>query len=243
MMRDAEASKVLILGGSAQARALAAIIPDAVVRLSAPDRVAQDWPVTVSVGPVTAGWLAGQGVRAVVDASHPFDTAHYFALNRAIKTLDLSHITVRRPGWRPTRRDRWTFVRDAGQGAAILPKGARVFVTTGREDMAVLRSRRGGVFLRVMAPDSGPGAGPGPLSHGRYVTGVGPFSVAQERRLLQRLGIDWLMVRDAGGAGGWPKLAAARALGLPVALIRRPAPPPGRVVPTIEEVLTWLRTI
>ncbi|HSG57060.1 MAG TPA: precorrin-6A/cobalt-precorrin-6A reductase, partial [Paracoccaceae bacterium] len=111
-------------------------------------------------------------------------------------------------------------------------------VTTGREDLSALHSLPARVFLRVMQPDPGPC----PLRHGRFVSGKGPFTVAQEQRLLRDLRIDWLIVRNAGGPGGWPKLAAARALRLPVALIRRPAPPPGLVVETIAEVMTWIAT-
>lgn len=131
------------------------------------------------------------------------------------------------------------YLHDSAAAARVIPPGARVFVTTGRADLPALRTLRATLLVRVLDADPGPF----PLPRGRFVSGTGPFTQIQEQRLLRRLRIDWLLLRDAGGPGGWPKLAAARALGLPVALIRRPAPPPGRLVTSIEEVLTWLAKI
>ena len=83
---------------------------------------------------------------------------------------------------------------------------------------------------------------PLPLRRGRFLTGEGPFTVTDEVRLLRKERIDWLLVSNAGGTGGWPKLAAARALRLPVAMIDRPRRPGGPRVSTVKEALAWLTT-
>lgn len=79
-----------------------------------------------------------------------------------------------------------------------------------------------------------------PLANGRFIYAPGPFTVAGEQALFEREKVDWVVTRNSGGDGGWPKLAAARELGLPVALIRRPPPPSVTLVETVEEVLEWV---
>lgn len=68
----------------------------------------------------------------------------------------------------------------------------------------------------------------------------GPFDLAGDLALMREHGITHVVAKNAGGAGAEAKLAAARALGLPVILIDRPALPPRRSVATIAEVLRWL---
>ena len=68
----------------------------------------------------------------------------------------------------------------------------------------------------------------------------GPFTVEGDRALLQQHGITHLVAKNAGGSGAAAKLEAARALGLPVILINRPAVPPRRTAATVEQVMAWL---
>ena len=69
----------------------------------------------------------------------------------------------------------------------------------------------------------------------------GPFSVADERALMQEHGVDVVVTKDSGGALTEAKLTAARELGLPVVLVRRPPLPPGvATVATVEDAVTWL---
>jgi precorrin-6A/cobalt-precorrin-6A reductase len=66
--------------------------------------------------------------------------------------------------------------------------------------------------------------------------------VAQEIALMRRFRIDAVLTRNAGGPGGWPKIAAARALGLPVYMVARPRSMAGPVVPSVDDALNWLET-
>ena len=52
--------------------------------------------------------------------------------------------------------------------------------------------------------------------------------------------IEVLVTKASGGEATYAKLAAARVLGLPVLMVRRPAPPPGPVVETVADALEWL---
>ena len=69
-----------------------------------------------------------------------------------------------------------------------------------------------------------------PLRQGEWLAGRGPFSVEDELALLRAHAIEVLVTKASGGAATYAKLAAARQLGLPVVMVRRPPPPPGPVV-------------
>jgi precorrin-6A/cobalt-precorrin-6A reductase len=58
--------------------------------------------------------------------------------------------------------------------------------------------------------------------------------------LLAGHAIDLVIAKNSGGTATYGKIAAARALGLPVVLLRRPALPEVPTVATIEEAVTWL---
>jgi len=69
----------------------------------------------------------------------------------------------------------------------------------------------------------------------------GPFSLDDELRLLREHRIDAVVTKDSGGVATAAKLVAARELGLPVVVVRRPALPSGvTVVGDVGGVLEWL---
>ncbi|PIL19315.1 hypothetical protein P775_14300, partial [Puniceibacterium antarcticum] len=146
------------------------------------------------------------------------------------------HLQLVRPAWRATARDHWVPVRDGRDVARVVPPSARLLVTLGRAELPGLKAFRGEVLARVIGTEFGAF----PLRRGRFVPGTGPFSVVEEIALLRRLRIDGLVLRNAGGPGGWPKLAAARQLGLPVMMVARPRRPGGARVETVKEALAWL---
>ncbi|MDP7345355.1 MAG: precorrin-6A/cobalt-precorrin-6A reductase, partial [Alphaproteobacteria bacterium] len=60
------------------------------------------------------------------------------------------------------------------------------------------------------------------------------------RRLFEPHRTAASVTRASGGAATQGKIDAARALGLPVSMLRRPAPPPGETADSIEAALLWL---
>jgi precorrin-6A/cobalt-precorrin-6A reductase len=79
-----------------------------------------------------------------------------------------------------------------------------------------------------------------PLRCCRVIVGRGPFSLAEERRRLEDDAIDVLVCRASGGAATEAKIVAARELGLPVIVVRRPPREPGEAVETVAAALDWL---
>ena len=68
----------------------------------------------------------------------------------------------------------------------------------------------------------------------------GPFDRDAELRLLKERKIEVIVSRNSGGSATYPKIEAARVLGLPVIMITRPVKPVGHIVRTPEEAVAWL---
>ncbi|WP_415920761.1 precorrin-6A/cobalt-precorrin-6A reductase [Tateyamaria sp. SN6-1] len=168
----------------------------------------------------------------VLDTSHVFD-ADMRQVARALAP-DVPACRFGRAPWVPQDGDVWTAVPDIAGAVAALPAGARVFAATGRDSAEVLAHHDGPVFLRQLnAHDDTPPA------NCTFVFGEGPFAVDDEIRLFQALNIDVVLARNIGGQGSFPKLAAARALGLPALLLHPAAWEFGPPVTTMDAVLDW----
>ncbi|RZT19554.1 precorrin-6A/cobalt-precorrin-6A reductase [Kribbella sp. VKM Ac-2569] len=237
--------KVLLLGGTGEARELAGLLAKAGVEVvsSLAGRTAD---ARVPVGEVRvggfggvgglAGWLREHRVDAVIDATHPFAaniTANAVAATREVGTPLL---VLRRPGWAPEPGDNWHWVDSASGAAELLPGlGTRVFLTVGRQGLDAFA----GTGLRTLARCVDP-----PEPRPTWCTLIlarGPFTVADEETILRDHGIDVLVTKDSGGPATTAKLTAARRLAIPVVVIHRPALPAGpEVVETVAEAVQWV---
>jgi precorrin-6A/cobalt-precorrin-6A reductase len=70
-----------------------------------------------------------------------------------------------------------------------------------------------------------------------YLTARGPFSEDEDRALLERHRIDVIVAKNSGGEATYGKIAAARALHLPVIMLKRPALPEVESAATVEDML------
>jgi precorrin-6A/cobalt-precorrin-6A reductase len=235
--------QVLVLGGTGEARRLAAaLVAEGVDVLSSlAGRVAD--PVLpegrVRVGGFggaegLAAWLAEHRPRAVVDATHPF--AAQITASAAAAARDVPLLRLQRPGWTPGPGDDWRFVDSLAEAAAAVAGYASVFLTTGRQGVAAFAALPGRVLVRSVDPPDEPLPAGATLLLDR-----GPFSVADELALMREHAVDVVVTKDSGGHLTEAKLTAARELGVPVVLVRRPPLPPGvPTVATVEEALAWV---
>lgn len=243
---------LLILGGTAEARrlaeALAAGMPGLRVTTSLAGRVAAPRlpPGEVRVGGFggaqgLARWVGEHRVAAVVDATHPFAVTISANAARAAALAGVPLLALRRPGWVPGPGDDWHETDSTAEAATLLPGlGRRVFLTTGRMDLAAFAGIEDLWFLvRSVEPPEPPHP-----PRMRVVLDRGPFTLAGERELLREHRIEVLVTKDSGGSATAPKLAAARAAGLPVVVIRRPSLPEGaEVAATPGEAVAWVRGV
>ncbi|MEO0633045.1 MAG: precorrin-6A/cobalt-precorrin-6A reductase [Pseudomonadota bacterium] len=202
--------RLLILGGSGRTAAAAETLThagaDVQVYWSRSAR-AVDWSGAATV---RAGLSEANGI---VDATHAFDVE----LRTVARTIapDLPMTRYARPLWAAQHGDNWQFASTLGEAVGLLPENARVFAATGRESGEILGHHDGPVFLRQLRRHDNPA-----LGQLQYVFGAGPFSLEAEVALFEELAIDVLLARNVGGAGSYPKIAAARKLGLPVVMVQ-----------------------
>ena len=234
--------RVLVLGGTGEARALAAALhPAHEVITSLAGRVRNP---RLPVGEVRVGgfggpdaladWLREQRIDAVVDATHPFAERISASAATAARTSGVPLVLLRRPGWEEGPDDRWVRVPDLPSAAANLP-GERVFLTTGRQGLAAFASCPQFFLIRCVDPPDPPLP-----ARAEVLLDRGPYTVDGELALLRDHCIDVLVTKDSGGPMTRAKLDAARALRLPVVVVERPAPPDVPVVAAVGDVVAWL---
>ncbi len=238
--------RILLLGGTAEARALAAELhPGVDILSSLAGRVPE--PV-LPVGEVRIGgfggvdglrnWLRDNAVDAVVDATHPFAATITANAARVCAELGVPHLVLARPAW-PTEG---ALVVDSDVEAAqtVVRQGyTRVFLTTGRSSVAAYRDVDAWFLIRVVTE---PDVSALPRRH-QLLLSRGPYRHDGELELLRTHRIDALVTKNSGGEMTRAKLDAAAVLGIPVVMIDRPALPAGvRAVGTVDEAAEWVRS-
>ena len=160
----------------------------------------------------------------------------------ASRSTGVPLVRLERPPWPRQAGDRWALVDSVTEAARACPDyGRRAFLTVGGKELQAFANMDRMWFLvrLVDAPLE-----PLPLLHAQVVTGRGPFTAEDERKLLQQHRIDMIVAKNSGGDATYGKIAAARALGLPVILVRRPVPPfdlpAAAIFATPEDVIAWL---
>ncbi len=168
------------------------------------------------------------GARAIVDATHPYATEISQQLIQLARELALPYLRYERPSVAQAHSaEHAASIEDAAQLA--MQHGRRIFLGTGSKDLASFIGADGAEhhqwFVRLApeplhlqrALDAG-------IPRARLVAMQGPFSQAANEALWRDWGIDCVVTKDSGDAGGYrAKAAAAAALGIPLIVIDRPA--------------------
>lgn len=246
---------VLLLGGSTEATAISRMLGER----SAADSGAVGIDLTTSFagrtqapsmpfGAVRIGGFGGidglvdhlreHRATAVIDALHPFASVMAFHGAEACDRVGIPLLKVRRPPWMSGPDDRWIEVDAMADVCAVIDRvnARRVLLTIGRQELDPFRAIVGPTFLvRSIEPAD---------LHGSWdateLLDRGPFTQRGEQVLLEREGIDLLVTKNSGGTATAPKLAAAAALAIPVAIVRRPPIPDVSTVATAIEAVAWL---
>ncbi|BAK76648.1 precorrin-3B C17-methyltransferase [Pseudogulbenkiania sp. NH8B] len=172
--------------------------------------------------------LRETGARAIVDATHPFASDMSQQLIALAAELALPYLRYERPGAAIAHdtAHRVATMDDAAQLAMQL--GQRIFLATGSKDLVRFVKAEGAVerqwFVRL-APDPqhlqrAIDAG---IPRAHLVAMQGPFSQAANETLWHDWGIDCVVTKDSGDAGGYrAKADAAAALNIPLIVVERP---------------------
>jgi len=183
-------------------------------------------------------YLTEHGITHVIDATHPFAAQMSAHAQIACTQTGTPLIALERAPWVATREDRWTSVPDIPAAVAALTGPAqRVFLAIGRQHLDPFAAQpQHHYLLRLVDAPSGPL----PLPQTTVTLARGPFDLAQDTTLMCDHGTEVVVAKNAGGKGAVAKIAAARALGLPVVMIDRPALPPRPVAHSVAGVMDWL---
>lgn len=237
--------KVLLLGGTAEARQLASQLATAQVE-TITSLAGAVQAVRRPSGQVRVGGFGGVTglveflrtfeISAVIDATHPFAAQMTSNATAACAQLGVPLLRLSRSSWieHPDAAE-WLWV-DSIAAAKAASLGHRTFLALGRKslpDFAELSDQ----FVLARAID--PPAMKLPCGW-KLVLARGPFELGDELELLRENSIEVLVSKDAGGLAE-AKLAAAKQLGVQVVMLRRPAEPEGvPVVASVQDALAWL---
>ena len=222
--------RILILGGTGEARQLAAgllakgfdvisslagvtenpLLPDGLVRRGGFGGVAG-----------LVAYLEAERITAIVDAAHPFAAQISAHAHAAAGVTGIPLLRLERPSWQAQDGDAWTVVPAVSAAIAALPTGTRALVTIGRKEIGGFFARRdiGGV-ARMIEEQAQP-APPG----WTVILQRPPFTAEQEVALITHHAISHLVTKNSGGTETEAKITAARALALPVIMVARPLKP------------------
>ena len=225
----ADPNRILILGGTAEARELARRLDDdvrfypltslkGVTR--APSKIAGDIR-TGGFGGVDglADFLRKECIILIVDATHPFAAQISGHAVQASRRSGVPCLRLERPPWDARSGDDWVQVKDIAAAVSALPSNAKAFVTVGRQEVAAFFMRKDILIVARMIeePDA---AVP---DNAKILLARPPFSFAQEKALMRDHRITMLVAKNSGGDATYAKIEAARALKLPVIMIERPS--------------------
>ena len=239
--------RVLLLGGTAEARALAERLhPDVDVISSLAGRVPDP---ALPAGEVRIGgfggaepmrqWLVDSGVDAVVDATHPFAAVISERTARVCGELGLPHLVLARPPWDSSA---YLTVSSAAEAAEVVEhqRYSRVFLTSGRSTIGSFTHLHAWFLIRVVIA---PHADALPTRHTMLLS-RGPYSYEDELALMFEHRVHALVTKNSGGDYTCAKLDAAAALYIPVVMIDRPPlPPEVTTVETVDGAVAWLSNV
>jgi precorrin-6A/cobalt-precorrin-6A reductase len=185
-------------------------------------------------------YLMRHKIDAVVDATHPFARRMHRNAAAACASLSIPIIAFIRPAWTPTAQDRIFEVADMPAAAAQARlHGRRIFLTIGRQELAPFAACEDRWFLirSIEAPDC-------PLPARRLILlERGPFTLEHELALMREHAVDCIVSKNSGGKATYAKIQAARALGLPVVMVTRPARTAIPLAETHDDVIAWTNAL
>jgi precorrin-6A/cobalt-precorrin-6A reductase len=243
--------RILILGGTADASALAKLLAsDSRFQptLSYAGRTASPAapPIPYRIGGFggaegLAAYIRAEDVRAVVDATHPFAARISANAVKAAKAAAVPLASLIRPAWARQDGDHWISVPTPEAAAEALgPTQKTVFLATGRLELPAFAAAPHHQYIARVIDHPGDVALPPSID---FIYDRGPFDAAAEQRLLSERGAEVVVSKNSGGAATYGKIEAARALGLPVVMIERPDKPAGHALGSAPEALRWLESL
>jgi precorrin-6A/cobalt-precorrin-6A reductase len=242
--------RLLILGGTSEARLLA---QEALAAHGQSLDVITSWAGRTGRAPDVAGltrvggfggtaglvdYIKTETIDMVIDATHPFaETISDHAYDACV-IAEVPRLLLVRPPWRMPPDAKWVDVEDMAAAAeAIAQFARRAFLSTGKQTIeAFTEVENVWLLVRLIDPPPEPLA----LTDYEITCGRPPFSLADEKSLMQTHNIDTLVSKSSGGEMP-AKIVAAVEMQLPIVLVAPPPPPPGNRATSIADALAWIK--
>lgn len=169
----------------------------------------------------------------LVDATHPFADEISANAVAAAARVNVPLLRLERPPFVEPVLARWIRADTVEATVDLLPYGATVFLTIGRQQLAPFLARRDVSFL-VRSIEAAEMELP---ENFRQMIARPPFSRNDELALMKRQGITHIVAKDAGGGMTSTKLEAAFMLKVQVIMVTRPDLPEADTVPNLGDAL------
>lgn len=234
--------KILILGGTGEARELAgrlvALGHEVTTSFAGRTREPRLPDGGVRVGKFggvlgLAGYLQAAGIDRLIDVTHPYAEAISMNAVAAAKQTGIPLVRVARPAWAEPPGANWRHVPDLGAAADALPSGAKALISTGHEGLELFLARDDcRLVIRLIER-------PGRVmpDHAQLILQRPPYTLEAERTLFRQEAFTHLVTKNSGGDATAAKLVAARESGVVVIMIERPVYGPGVEVGSVEEAV------
>jgi precorrin-6A/cobalt-precorrin-6A reductase len=243
--------RILILGGTSEASALARRLAGderfaATLSLAGRTSRPMPQPLATRIGGFggaqgLAQWLVAERIEAVVDATHPYADRISANAVAACRDIGVDLVSIARTPWQPEPGDHWIDAASAGDAAHALGAAPRrVFLSLGRLELPAFAAAPQHHYIARTIDPAGDVTLPPDI---RFIYERGPFDRDAERAFLVLQKVEAIVSKNSGGSATYGKIAAARALTIPVFMIARPVKSHGpNRVETPEAALAWLET-
>jgi precorrin-6A/cobalt-precorrin-6A reductase len=245
--------RLLILGGTGEARALAqAALRHRAGRLHVVSALpARPESPTLPPGDIRRGgfggaeglarFLAAHRIAALIDATHPFAQKMAANARLAAEQAGVPRLKLIRPMWPRAPEDQWIEAADLAAAATLLPGLARrVWLDLDPALEMDALDAFADLDLWFLVRAATPPTRRLRLRHREIVLTPRRITITGEQALIRRHAVEAVVARASGGITPHAKIVAARRAGLPVVLVRRPAPEPGEVALDVAGALAWL---
>ena len=241
-----KSARILILGGTGEARLLADFLAkDArfspLTSLAGATRMPRKITGEIRVGGFggvagLAGFLRDNNIALMVDATHPFAARISANATKASNRTGVPCLRLERPPWKIRDGDNWIAVADITEAVKAIPAHAHVLLTVGRRDVEEFFIREDiHVVARMIETPEMPVPG-----HVELLLARPPFTLAEEKALIEDKRISIVVAKNSGGADTVAKIEAAREFGLPVIMIARPQLPAIPSAANVEDMLALI---
>jgi len=245
ILHTREPMRLLLLGGTIEAAELARRLAGAEnirATLSLAGRTANPpaMPLPTRVGGFggaegLADYLAREEIDLVVDATHPFADQISGNAIRACAIAGIALVAVERPPWEKRDGDDWIEHASVQDLVAALPEAPqRIFSGLGRQAIGALMQAPQHHYVIRVVDDVAP---PPQLPHAKMIAARGPFRAEDDEALFRAQAIACVLAKNAGGSAAYAKIEAARRLGIPVHIVRRPAIGARPVVASVDAAM------